>query len=124
MKQLTHLRIMWHAAILLLCLAQLTEALTTPKPKTLVQATPATSTTRGSTTTAKPKQQTPQQPQKKQDAKCLQPLEIGPCRMSLGRYYYNKDKNICESFKFSGCKGNENRWGFKQTCEEACVIKK
>ncbi|KAL7742072.1 hypothetical protein ACLKA6_018319 [Drosophila palustris] len=106
---------MWHAAILLLCLAQLTQALTTPKPKPLVQPTLVTSTT------AKPQ---PQQSQKKQDTKCLQPLETGPCRMSLDRFYYNKDKNICEPFKYGGCKGNDNRWGFKQTCEEACLIKK
>ncbi|KAH8412107.1 hypothetical protein KR222_011069, partial [Zaprionus bogoriensis] len=97
-----------------LCLCQ---ALTTPKPKTLVQPTPAPGTTTG-----KPKQQ--QATQWKQDAKCLQPLETGPCRMSLDRFYYNKDKKVCEPFKYGGCKGNDNRWGFRQMCEEACVGKK
>ncbi|XP_060646864.1 kunitz-type protease inhibitor 2 [Drosophila nasuta] len=123
LHQMTQLRVMWHAAILLLCLAQLTQAVTTAKPKTLVQATQPTSTT----TTVKSRQQQ-QQPaqtqQKKQDPKCLQPLEIGPCRMSLERYYYNKDKNACETFKYGGCRGNDNRWGFQQTCEEACLIRK
>ncbi|KAH8271908.1 hypothetical protein KR044_010427 [Drosophila immigrans] len=138
--KMTQLRVMWHAAVLLLCLAQLTQALTTAKPKPLVQATQAT--------TVKPRQQQPAQtPQKKQgkvksifrnlscscklyslsrspDPKCLQPLETGPCRMSLERYYYNKDSNACETFKYGGCKGNDNRWGFQQTCEEACLIRK
>ncbi|XP_030383392.1 tissue factor pathway inhibitor [Scaptodrosophila lebanonensis] len=59
---------------------------------------------------------------KQQDPKCLQPLEPGPCRMSLERYYYNKQKNACETFKYGGCRGNDNRWGFRQTCEEACLI--
>ncbi|XP_070133718.1 protease inhibitor isoform X2 [Drosophila bipectinata] len=55
------------------------------------------------------------------DPKCLQPLDPGPCRMSLERYYYNKDKKACETFKYGGCRGNDNRWGFRQTCEEACL---
>ncbi|ALC38861.1 CG10031, partial [Drosophila busckii] len=114
-------------SIFLLCLGQLTHAVvTTAKPKALTQpqlTTASSSTARANsptsstTTTAKPKQ-------KSQDAKCLQPLETGPCRMSLERYYYNKDKNACETFKYGGCRGNDNRWGFKQTCEEACLVKK
>ncbi|EDW76465.1 uncharacterized protein Dwil_GK15467, isoform A [Drosophila willistoni] len=82
---------------------------------------------------AKPVAQVPQPTQASQTtkppkiqvaAKCLQPLDPGPCRMSLERYYYNKDKNACETFKFGGCRGNDNCFGFKQTCEEACLVKK
>ncbi|XP_065355387.1 tissue factor pathway inhibitor [Calliphora vicina] len=57
---------------------------------------------------------------KKQDAKCLLPMEPGPCRMSLNRFYYNAQTDTCEEFKFGGCKGNDNKFGFKQTCEAAC----
>lgn len=40
--------------------------------------------------------------------------------MNLMRYYYNPETNACEEFKFGGCKGNENKFGFKETCEKAC----
>ncbi|KAH8369030.1 kunitz/BPTI-like toxin [Drosophila serrata] len=118
------------AALLLLCLMQLTQA--TPnnnnnnsnnnnnKPKTVAQVQPGNAGGNKptiATTTLKPQRLQP-------DPKCLQPLEIGPCRMNLERYYYNKDTKSCEKFKYGGCRGNDNRWGFKQTCEEACLPKK
>ncbi|EDW54168.1 kunitz-type serine protease inhibitor bungaruskunin [Drosophila sechellia] len=118
-------------ALVLLSLMQLTQAVATPnnnnnnnniKPKAVVEVQPgnpsgnkpAVATT---TTTIKPQRLVP-------DPKCLQPLEVGPCRMSLERFYYNKDKKACETFKYGGCRGNDNRWGFRQTCEEACIPKK
>ncbi|XP_067625355.1 carboxypeptidase inhibitor SmCI-like [Eurosta solidaginis] len=57
-----------------------------------------------------------------QDPKCLQPMEMGPCRMSLARFYYNSQTNTCEPFKFGGCRGNDNKFGFLKTCEDACVL--
>ncbi|XP_030557037.1 collagen alpha-1(XXVIII) chain [Drosophila novamexicana] len=126
MKRTTRMtQFLWLAAIVLLCLTQMAQAVTTPKPKGLAQAPQVTATTTTSPTSKpKPNQQPPQQPQRTQDAKCLQPLETGPCRMSLERYYYNKEANACETFKYGGCKGNDNRWGFRQTCEDACLVKK
>lgn len=59
-----------------------------------------------------------------QDPKCLQPKEPGPCRMNLERFYYNAQTNACERFKFGGCRGNDNKFGFLKTCEDACVIAK
>ncbi|XP_014093871.2 papilin [Bactrocera oleae] len=59
-----------------------------------------------------------------QDPKCQQPKEPGPCRMNLDRYYYNSQTNACELFKFGGCRGNDNKFGFLKTCEDACVIAK
>ncbi|XP_054082505.1 actinia tenebrosa protease inhibitors [Zeugodacus cucurbitae] len=56
-----------------------------------------------------------------QDPKCLQPKEPGPCRMNLERYYYNSQTNTCEKFKFGGCRGNDNKFGFLKTCEDACL---
>ncbi|EDV99166.1 GH13177 [Drosophila grimshawi] len=110
--------------ILLICLTQFTGAETTPKPKAVTQAAQVTTTTTTVRPSLKQQQAQPQQQQKKQDPKCLQPLETGPCRMKLERYYYNKDKNACETFNFGGCRGNDNRWGFRQTCEDACLLVK
>ncbi|XP_017464238.1 PREDICTED: putative Kunitz-type serine protease inhibitor [Rhagoletis zephyria] len=59
-----------------------------------------------------------------QDPKCLQPKEPGPCRMNLDRFYYNAQTNACEPFKFGGCRGNDNKFGFLKTCEDACVVAK
>ncbi|XP_017038385.1 kunitz/BPTI-like toxin [Drosophila kikkawai] len=116
------------AALLLLCLMQLTQA--TPnnnnnnnnnKPKAVAQVQPGGNLGGNkptiAATTIKPQRLQP-------DPKCLQPLETGPCRMNLERFYYNKDTKSCETFKYGGCRGNDNRWGFRQTCEEACLPKK
>ncbi|KAH8233858.1 hypothetical protein KR032_000199 [Drosophila birchii] len=133
------------AALLLLCLMQLTQAVATPNnsnndnnnnmPKAVAQVQPGNAGGNKPTvvqvqpgnaggnkptivaTTIKPQRLQP-------DPKCLQPLEIGPCRMNLERFYYNKDTKSCETFKYGGCRGNDNRWGFRQTCEEACLPKK
>ncbi|XP_061398213.1 thrombin inhibitor hemalin-like [Musca vetustissima] len=57
---------------------------------------------------------------KEKDPKCLLPMEPGPCRMRLERYYYNAETDSCETFIFGGCRGNANAFGFKETCEAAC----
>ncbi|XP_037959679.1 kappaPI-actitoxin-Avd3b [Teleopsis dalmanni] len=57
----------------------------------------------------------------KQDQKCLQPLEAGLCKMNLERYYYDTTTNTCKTFRFGGCRGNDNKFGFLKTCEETCV---
>ncbi|XP_017075105.2 kunitz-type serine protease inhibitor bungaruskunin [Drosophila eugracilis] len=115
-------------ALLLLSLMQLTQAVATPnnnnnnnnaKPKPIAQVQPASPAGKKPAivaTTLKPQRLV-------QDPKCLQPLETGPCRMNLERFYYNKDTKTCETFKYGGCRGNDNRWGFRQTCEEACLPK-
>ncbi|KAH8283626.1 hypothetical protein KR018_010040 [Drosophila ironensis] len=111
-------------ALILLTVIQLTQAVATPndsniKPKNVAQVSPVTP--------AKAQPPVPTTPRaliSQPDPKCLQPLDPGPCRMSLERFYYNKDKNICETFKYGGCRGNDNRWGFRQTCEQACLPKK
>ncbi|XP_017047548.1 LOW QUALITY PROTEIN: kunitz/BPTI-like toxin [Drosophila ficusphila] len=114
-------------AFLLLSLMQLTQAVATPdgnnniKPKNVVQVQPGNPAGNKpaiatAAATVKPRRSEP-------DPKCLQPLEVGPCRMNLERFYYNKEKKTCETFKYGGCRGNDNRWGFRQTCEEACLPK-
>ncbi|XP_022229789.2 kunitz/BPTI-like toxin [Drosophila obscura] len=112
------------AALLLFSLLQQIQAAATStasnKPGIVAQVQPNPAANQApSPTTVKPQPQRQQQ-----DPKCLQPLDPGPCRMSLDRVYYNKDTNACETFKYGGCRGNDNRFGFRQTCEDACVIKK
>ncbi|XP_005182687.1 kunitz-type serine protease inhibitor Hg1 isoform X2 [Musca domestica] len=63
---------------------------------------------------------TPATSKEQKDSKCLLPKEPGPCRMRLERYYYNAETDSCETFVFGGCRGNENSFGFKETCEAAC----
>ncbi|XP_034666890.1 kunitz/BPTI-like toxin [Drosophila subobscura] len=110
------------ATLLLFSLLQQTQAVptSTAKPGIVAQAQPKPAGNLApSPSTAKPQPQRQQQ-----DPKCQQPLDPGPCRMSLDRFYYNKDTNACETFKFGGCRGNDNRFGFRQTCEDACLIRK
>ncbi|XP_075153891.1 uncharacterized protein LOC142227312 [Haematobia irritans] len=57
------------------------------------------------------------------DPKCLLPMEPGPCRMRLARFYYNAETDKCEEFIFGGCQGNANAFGFVKTCEDACKNK-
>lgn len=42
---------------------------------------------------------------------CLQPPLTGPCRASFRSYYFNRKSRKCETFIWSGCGGNNNRWG-------------
>ncbi|XP_036329565.1 tissue factor pathway inhibitor 2-like [Rhagoletis pomonella] len=44
--------------------------------------------------------------------------------MNLDRFYYNAQTNACEPFKFGGCRGNDNKFCFLKTCEDACVVAK
>ncbi|KAI9586005.1 hypothetical protein GQX74_001852 [Glossina fuscipes] len=101
----------WAVLLLVFALTQNIDSTTTTTTTTTgaTKATAATTTT----TTNKPHPGP-------QDPKCLQPKEPGPCHMNLMRYYYNPETNACEEFKFGGCKGNENKFGFKETCEKAC----
>uniref|UniRef100_A0A1A9WUS2 BPTI/Kunitz inhibitor domain-containing protein n=1 Tax=Glossina brevipalpis TaxID=37001 RepID=A0A1A9WUS2_9MUSC len=102
-------------AFLKICLALLfVFALTQNIDSTIT--TPATATAKATPTPTTTKNPHPGP----QDPKCLQSKEPGPCHMNLMRYYYNPETNACEEFKFGGCKGNENKFGFKETCEKAC----
>ncbi|GFV25247.1 tissue factor pathway inhibitor [Trichonephila clavipes] len=51
---------------------------------------------------------------------CDQKKEVGPCRASFKRYYYNKKAKKCEKFTYGGCKGNSNNFRTLEDCEAAC----
>jgi len=52
---------------------------------------------------------------------CSLAKEVGPCRASMNRYFFNSNTGECESFTYGGCQGNGNNFETLQGCEEACV---
>merc|ERR1712228_1045046 len=46
--------------------------------------------------------------------------EVGPCRASITKYYFNKDKEQCEEFIYGGCQGNGNNFDSLIECRIAC----
>ncbi|XP_077192353.1 papilin-like [Paroedura picta] len=52
---------------------------------------------------------------------CRLPPETGSCRAPRLRYSYNPDRRRCDTFTYSGCKGNENRFATLQECRHACA---
>uniref|UniRef100_A0A8C9WEL0 BPTI/Kunitz inhibitor domain-containing protein n=1 Tax=Scleropages formosus TaxID=113540 RepID=A0A8C9WEL0_SCLFO len=55
------------------------------------------------------------------DKGCRQPLDPGPCRQYVVRWYYDAIANACAQFWFGGCKGNQNRFDTEDSCRKACV---
>ncbi|XP_028278765.1 tissue factor pathway inhibitor 2 [Parambassis ranga] len=53
-------------------------------------------------------------------AACLLPVEEGPCRADIERYYYNTITQKCEIFYYGGCQGNANNFKSFQECQKTC----
>ncbi|KFD55347.1 hypothetical protein M514_03687 [Trichuris suis] len=51
---------------------------------------------------------------------CGQPMEAGPCRAALTRWYFNSYTRMCEQFTYGGCGGNSNNFESKLECEHQC----
>ncbi|TRY78077.1 hypothetical protein TCAL_04229 [Tigriopus californicus] len=55
------------------------------------------------------------------DDQCSLPKDAGRCRaMKPGYFYFNSETKRCESFFYSGCGGNENRFRSLQECHDTC----
>ncbi|XP_035219260.1 papilin-like isoform X2 [Stegodyphus dumicola] len=54
---------------------------------------------------------------------CTLPQEPGPCLGYYRMWYYDNNDNICKSFVYGGCDGNENRFEKRTECEQLCVKK-
>lgn len=52
---------------------------------------------------------------------CTLPYEVGKCRASKPRFYFNVKSGTCEQFIYGGCGGNGNNYMTKTDCEENCV---
>ncbi|XP_040208265.1 papilin-like isoform X1 [Rana temporaria] len=52
---------------------------------------------------------------------CDLPVEIGPCRGRIQRYYYDTQTGTCQSFYYSGCGANKNNFYSKISCENNCI---
>lgn len=51
---------------------------------------------------------------------CQLPAEVGRCRASWARWYYNSSSGECRNFSWGGCGGNFNRFESKSACELVC----
>ncbi|XP_061193644.1 uncharacterized protein LOC133201858 [Saccostrea echinata] len=52
---------------------------------------------------------------------CLLPKQRGPCSAQIKNFFYNPVSGRCDSFMFSGCGGNENRFRTEESCNRHCV---
>ncbi|KAK7899596.1 hypothetical protein WMY93_020449 [Mugilogobius chulae] len=55
------------------------------------------------------------------DVGCGHPLEPGPCRQYVVRWYYDPEANSCAQFWFGGCQGNANNFESEASCRKSCV---
>uniref|UniRef100_A0A674PCI9 Collagen, type XXVIII, alpha 1b n=1 Tax=Takifugu rubripes TaxID=31033 RepID=A0A674PCI9_TAKRU len=53
---------------------------------------------------------------------CNQPLDPGPCRQYVVRWYYDPEANSCAQFWFGGCQGNNNKFESEAQCKYSCVL--
>ncbi|XP_033117452.1 hemicentin-1-like isoform X2 [Anneissia japonica] len=54
---------------------------------------------------------------------CSLPADIGPCNRLTGKFFYDAKFQMCRSFTYGGCAGNENRFETKEECESVCIKK-
>uniref|UniRef100_A0A915Q5B9 Papilin n=1 Tax=Setaria digitata TaxID=48799 RepID=A0A915Q5B9_9BILA len=52
---------------------------------------------------------------------CNERMDVGRCNGAFQSYYFERATGTCESFRYSGCGGNSNRFHTKEQCEELCV---
>uniref|UniRef100_A0A9L0JW18 Kunitz-type protease inhibitor 2 n=1 Tax=Equus asinus TaxID=9793 RepID=A0A9L0JW18_EQUAS len=54
---------------------------------------------------------------------CTAKAVTGPCRASFPRWYFNAEKNACDSFVYGGCRGNKNSYLSEEECMNRCFRK-
>uniref|UniRef100_A0A7N5JPS6 Kunitz-type protease inhibitor 2 n=1 Tax=Ailuropoda melanoleuca TaxID=9646 RepID=A0A7N5JPS6_AILME len=54
---------------------------------------------------------------------CTAKAVTGPCRASFSRWYFDAEKNSCDSFIYGGCQGNKNSYLSKEECMHSCFGK-
>ncbi|WKY11925.1 hypothetical protein Q1695_003474 [Nippostrongylus brasiliensis] len=53
--------------------------------------------------------------------KCMQPVEPGPCKHFVDRWFFNSEDGTCHPFKYGGCAGNRNHFFSQNECEIHCA---
>nr|CDJ84543.1 Thyroglobulin type-1 and Proteinase inhibitor I2 domain containing protein [Haemonchus contortus] len=53
--------------------------------------------------------------------KCMQPVEPGPCKHFVDRWFFNGEDGTCHPFKYGGCAGNRNHFFSQNECEIHCA---
>ncbi|KAJ8713836.1 hypothetical protein PYW08_007456 [Mythimna loreyi] len=51
---------------------------------------------------------------------CTQPQEAGNCDGKEALWSFSQSENRCLPFYYSGCGGNDNRFGSREACEQTC----
>jgi len=51
---------------------------------------------------------------------CLLPMDQGPCRLYIPRYYFDQASGQCKQFIYGGCQGNENSFPTLKECQKTC----
>ncbi|CAF1118797.1 unnamed protein product [Adineta ricciae] len=59
---------------------------------------------------------------KSNSALCKLPKNVGLCRQSKLRFYYNSIACKCRPFIYTGCRGNKNNFRSIAACEKTCQI--
>lgn len=52
---------------------------------------------------------------------CNMPVDHGRCSDSLRKWFYDPYQRRCQTFAYSGCEGNGNRFSTEQECEAECI---
>ena len=51
------------------------------------------------------------------------PKDVGPCRASVKKFYFNTETAVCEEFRYGGCNGNDNNFDSFTDCHSVCGSK-
>ena len=51
---------------------------------------------------------------------CFLEKQVGRCRASLNRWYFDAGSRTCEMFRYGGCMGNANNFPDARSCEQRC----
>ena len=52
---------------------------------------------------------------------CNQVMDEGPCQGNFSRWFFDKDSQTCEPFKYGGCKGTSNNYMTEESCKYQCL---
>ncbi|CAL8109969.1 unnamed protein product [Orchesella dallaii] len=72
------------------------------------------------TTTVAPTTIKPNSPLTRSHEACTMPKAEGSCKGHRPRFYYNVETEKCESFVYTGCRGNFNNFASIEDCRDLC----